>query len=211
MGTFRLPEPAELGGGAAGRLIQDGTPFDTKLFNYTGKATYQMSQANKFIGYLQHGTKEQPHRTDSSNRLGAPVHITGDSTVLQASPSWVYKGEWNGTINQNMFAEVRAGQFGYNFGLDSNTEATRYEDVVTNEIVGGGRHWLNKRRRNQVHRRAQLLPRQLRRRVAQRQGRRRVPGRVGQHPVAAGLRRQRGPLPDSLQGARGGPPVRSCG
>ena len=130
-------------------MIQDGTPFDTKLFNYTGKATYQMSQANKFIGYLQHGTKEQPHRTDSSNRLGAPVHLTGDSTVLQASPSWVYKGEWNGTINQNMFAEVRAGQFGYNFGLDSNTEATRYEDVITNEIVGGGRHWLNKRRRNQ--------------------------------------------------------------
>ena len=48
-----------------------------------------------------------------------------------------------------MFAEFRAGQFGYNFGLDSNTEATRYEDVITNEITGGGRHWLNKRRRNQ--------------------------------------------------------------
>jgi hypothetical protein len=48
-----------------------------------------------------------------------------------------------------MFAEFRAGQFGYNFGLDSNTEATRYEDLITNEIRGGGRHWLNKRRRNQ--------------------------------------------------------------
>jgi hypothetical protein len=130
-------------------VIQDGTSFDTKLFNYTGKATYQMNQSNKFIGYLQHGTKEQPYRTDSSNRLGAPVHISSDSTVLQASPSWVYKGEWNGTINQNAFAEVRAGQFGYNFGLDSNSEGVRYEDVVTNEITGGGRHWLNKRRRNQ--------------------------------------------------------------
>ena len=82
-----------------------------------------MNQTNKFIGYLQHGTKEQPNRTDSSNRLGAPVHITADSTVLQASPSWVYKGEWNGTLGQNMFAEFRAGQFGYNFGLDSNTDA----------------------------------------------------------------------------------------
>jgi hypothetical protein len=28
----------------------DGTPFNTKLFNYTGKATYQMNQHNKFIG-----------------------------------------------------------------------------------------------------------------------------------------------------------------
>ena len=89
-----------------------------------------MNQNNKFIGYLQYGTKQQPHRTDSSNRLGAPIHISGDSTALQNSPSWVYKGEWNGTIGQNMFAEFRAGQFGYNFGLDSNTEATRYEDLA---------------------------------------------------------------------------------
>ena len=127
----------------------DGTPFDTKLVNYTGKATYQLNQHNKFVGYLQHGTKEQPNRTDSSNRLGAPVHITADSTVFQGSPSWVYKGEWNGTIGQNMFAEVRGGQFGYNFGLDSNTQATRYESLTTNEILGGGRDWELRRRRNQ--------------------------------------------------------------
>src|SRR4029077_9885846 len=60
--------------------ILDGTPFDTKLFNHTGKATFQLNKANKFIGYLQYGTKQQPHRTDSSNKLGAPVHITADST-----------------------------------------------------------------------------------------------------------------------------------
>jgi Carboxypeptidase regulatory-like domain len=131
--------------------ILDGTPFDTKLFNYTGKGTYQMNQNNKFIGYLQHGTKQQPHRTDIAPnvRFNTPIHLTGDSTVLQDSPSWVYKGEWNGTLGQNMFAEFRAGQFGYDFGLDSNTEATRYEDLATGEITGGGRHWLNKRRRNQ--------------------------------------------------------------
>ena len=131
-------------------VIQDGTSFATKLFNYTGKGTYQMNQNNKFIGYLQHGTKQQPNRTDNSNRLpGAVVHLTKDSTTLQDSPSWVYKGEWNGTLTQNMFAEARAGQFGYNFGLDSNTEDIRYEDLVTNVVSGGGRHWLNKRRRNQ--------------------------------------------------------------
>jgi hypothetical protein len=132
-------------------VIQDGTPFDTKLFNYTGKGTYQLNQNNKFIGYLQHGTKQQPHRTDIAPnvRFNTPIHPTADSTVLQDSPSWVYKGEWNGTLTQNMFAEFRAGQFGYNFGLDSNTEDRRYEDLVTFEVNGGGRHWLNKRRRNQ--------------------------------------------------------------
>jgi hypothetical protein len=132
-------------------VIQDGTPFATKLFNYTGKGTYQLNQNNKFIGYLQHGTKQQPHRTDIAPnvRFNTPIHPTADSTVLQDSPSWVYKGEWNGTLTQNMFAEIRAGQFGYNFGLDSNTEDLRYEDLVTFEVRGGGRHWLNKRRRNQ--------------------------------------------------------------
>ena len=129
--------------------ILDGTPFNTKLFNYTGKATYQLNQKNKFVGYVQHGTKQQPTRTDVSNRLGAPVHIFGDSTVLQDSPSWVFKGEWNGTLTQNLFAEFRAGQFGYNFGLDSNTPEIRYESLTTNEILGGGRLWLLKRRRNQ--------------------------------------------------------------
>jgi hypothetical protein len=126
----------------------DGTPFNTKLFNYTGKGTYQLNQNNKVIGYLQHGTKQQPNRTDI-NTGGAPIHITADSTVLQDSPSWVYKAEWNGTIGQNMFAEFRTGQFGYNFGLISNTTATRYESSTTNQVIGGGRDWLNKRRRNQ--------------------------------------------------------------
>jgi hypothetical protein len=126
----------------------DGTSFDTKLFNYTGKATYQLNQANKLIAYLQYGTKQQPHRTDV-NTGGAPVHITADSTTLQDSPSWVYKAEWNGTIGQNMLAEFRTGQFGYNFGLISNTTDTRYESLTTNQILGGGRDWLNKRRRNQ--------------------------------------------------------------
>ncbi|MGH9347338.1 MAG: carboxypeptidase regulatory-like domain-containing protein [Vicinamibacterales bacterium] len=127
----------------------DGTIFRTKLFNYTGKVTYQMNQHNKVYGYIQHGTKQQPNRTDSSNRLGPPVHITGASTVLQDSPSWVYKGEWNGTVGQNAFAELRAGQFGYNFGLGSNTTDVRYESENTNQILGGGRDWELRRRRNQ--------------------------------------------------------------
>src|SRR5688572_11923438 len=91
----------------------DGTTFRTKLFNYTGKGTYQLNQHNRFIGYLQHGTKQQPNRTDNSNRISSVVHITADSTVIQDSPSWVYKGEWNGTHGQNAFVEFRAGQFGY--------------------------------------------------------------------------------------------------
>jgi hypothetical protein len=48
------------------------------------------------------------------------------------------------------FLEVRAGQFGYNFGLENNVDTPRYEDRVTLEVSGGGRDWELRRRRNQV-------------------------------------------------------------
>ena len=139
-----------------------------------------MNQNNKFIGYLQYGTKQQPqpHRQQQPPRR-AGSHLTADSTVLQDSPSWVYKGEWNGTLGQNMFAEFRAGQFGYNFGLDSNTNATRYESLTTNEILGGGRGWELRRRRNQYTGALSYFKDNFARRLAQLQVRRRVPRREG--------------------------------
>ena len=71
MGLLRVSEPANSVAAPPSGIIQDGTPFNTKLFNYTGKGTYQMNQNNRFIGYLQHGTKQQPNRTDISNRRPA--------------------------------------------------------------------------------------------------------------------------------------------
>ncbi len=131
-----------------GGVISDGTVFKTQLDNYTGKATYQLNANNKLVAYYQYGKKSQPNRVDAQT-VSTPIHASADSTVLQASPSWVYKGEYNRTMGQNGFAELRAGQFGYDFGLDSNTEATRYEDIVTSVVSGGGRHWLLNRRRDQ--------------------------------------------------------------
>ena len=45
-----------------------GTLFDTKLWNPSGKATYQINQNNKLIGYYQWGQKEQPNRLPSSTQ-----------------------------------------------------------------------------------------------------------------------------------------------
>jgi hypothetical protein len=129
-------------------LFRDGTIFPTLLINYTGKGTYQLSQNNRFIGYLQHGTKKQPFRTDAA-RATAPIHLTSESSLNQNSPSWVYKGEYNRTIGDSMYFEVRAGQFGYNFGLVNYSTDPRYEDLITQEVTGGGRDWELRRRRNQ--------------------------------------------------------------
>jgi Carboxypeptidase regulatory-like domain len=132
----------------ASGVILDGTPFPTLLFNYTGKVTYSLTAHNKIIGYIQHGTKQQPFRTDAV--IGNPRHLTKDSTLNQNSPSWVFKGEYNRTVGSTGFLEVRAGQFGYNFGLLNNIDAPRYEDEVTLDVTGGGRDWELIRRRNQV-------------------------------------------------------------
>ena len=44
-----------------------GTLFDTKLWNPSGKTTYQMNKNNKLIGYYQWGQKVQPNRLPSSD------------------------------------------------------------------------------------------------------------------------------------------------
>jgi hypothetical protein len=135
----------------AGGAILDGTEFLTKLVNYTGKLTYQITPKDRVIGYLQYGTKFQPFRTDAGFITG-PQHISQASTLNQESPSWVGKVEYNRTFGSRGFLELRAGEFGYNFGLVGNDQTTpRKEDRATLAVTGGGRDWELDRRRKQAH------------------------------------------------------------
>jgi hypothetical protein len=108
--------------------------FDTKLWNAVGKVTYQANQKNKFIGYYQWGQKTQPNRTQGGVTV---VTITSpDHTNLQDSGSWVYKGEWNGTISDKLYLEARYGDFGYSFPLITNSDAD-YFFYDTNRVTEG--------------------------------------------------------------------------
>ena len=131
--------------------ILDGTGFATKLNNYTGKLTYQITQKDKLIGYLQYGIKQQPYRVVAEVAPSAQ-NPTFKETSLQDSPSWVGKLEYNRTFGNRGFLEVRAGEFGYNFGLVGNDLTTpRVEDRTTGAVSGGGYNWELDRRRKQVH------------------------------------------------------------
>jgi carboxypeptidase family protein len=100
-----------------------GTLFDTKLWNPSGKATMQLNQNNKLIGYYQWGQKEQPNRLPQSS-----LNYTSlDGTLKQLSGSWIYKGEWNGTVSNNAYIEARYGVFGYYFPLIANSDTTDHE------------------------------------------------------------------------------------
>jgi hypothetical protein len=121
--------------------------FDTKLWNAVGKATYQANQKNKFVGYYQWGQKLQATRLP----FGTYTYDSPDPTFRQDSGSWVYKGEWNGTINDKLYVEARYGDFGYYFPTIANSEEDYFwRDSGTLAITGAHRKWQLDRDRKQV-------------------------------------------------------------
>jgi hypothetical protein len=131
-------------------------PHRTRLTNYTGKSTYLLSQNHKVIGFGQAGRKHQPTRLDPFGPTGgslsptSAINLSEDSTWEQLYWGWVWKGEYNWVVNDAMFFEMRAGQFGYNWPNHPNGSAPRFEDIGNSTVYGGNREWNRNRRRNQV-------------------------------------------------------------
>jgi hypothetical protein len=120
--------------------------FDTKLWNAVGKTTYQANQNNKLIGYYQWGQKLQPNRLP----FGTAIYKSEGPTFKQDSGSWVWKGEWNGTISDQLYVEARVGSFGYYFPTIANSDEDYFwRDSGTLAIEGAHRKWQTDRERNQ--------------------------------------------------------------
>ncbi len=103
-------------------------PQTTILNNYSAKVTYNLSTNNKFIGYTQPSQKKQPQRFDSL-LLGVDtgINTTEATTWNQNFWAWVHKAEWNGVLSDNAFAEIRGGQYGYDWtnGVNGTGPALR--------------------------------------------------------------------------------------
>ena len=113
--------------------FQFDSTFNTKLWNAVGKATYQINQKNKLIGYYQWGQKEQPNRLP----FAAYTYTSPEETFSQDSGSWVYKGEWNGTVSDKLYLEARYGDFGYYFPLVTNSPQNYFwHDTAAAVVVG---------------------------------------------------------------------------
>ncbi len=120
--------------------------FNTKLWNPVVKGTYQMNQKNKLIGYYQWGQKEQPNRLPFSTY----TYTDPGQTYKQSSGSWVYKGEWNGTISDKLYIEARYGDFGYYFPLIANSDADyAWRDSGRTVLEGANQIWQLDRDRKQ--------------------------------------------------------------
>ena len=120
--------------------------FDTKLWNPVAKVTYQVNQRHKLIAYYQWGQKLQPTRLP----FATYTYQSPGPTFRQDSGSWVWKGEWNGTVSDKLYLEARVGSFGYYFPTIANSEEDYFwRDSGALEIIGAHRKWQTDRERNQ--------------------------------------------------------------
>ena len=126
-------------------------PFETTLRVYQGKGTYQLTQNNKFIGYYQWNTKDQPTRLNrfALNATNA-IHLTADSNFWQHYWPRMSKIEFNSVVSDSMFFEIRAGQWGYNWHNTNYTDAPAIEDTSTLLVYGASQINYTNPRRNQV-------------------------------------------------------------
>ncbi len=126
-------------------------PFLTRLKTYTVKGTYQLTQNNKFVGYYMYNTKRQPNRLDRLQLSAVnSIHLTDKSQFDQNYWPRLSKIEFNTVLNDEMFFEIRAGQWGYNWTDYKLTDEPSYEDTSTRIVSGAARTRYTNPRRNQV-------------------------------------------------------------
>ena len=95
----------------------------------------RLNQKNKLIGYYQWGQKEQLNRLP----FATYTYASPEQTFKQDSGSWVYKGEWNGTVSDKLYLEARYGDFGYYFPLYTNSPDNFFWHD-TGRLVSEGAH-----------------------------------------------------------------------
>ncbi len=121
--------------------------FDTWNTNPSAKVTYQINQNHKLIGYYQWNMKTQPNRLP----FATYTYDNPDATTRQQSPSWVWKGEWNGTLSDKLFVEARFGDFGYyDSRLANSAEQYFWRDTATQRLEGAHAQSQNDRDRKQL-------------------------------------------------------------
>ena len=92
-------------------------------------------------------------RRISQPRLPQATYTYSDpgQTFAQDSGSWVYKAEWNGTINDKLYVEARYGDFGYYFPLIANSDFDYFwRDTGRTVLEGSHQRWQLDRDRKQT-------------------------------------------------------------
>jgi hypothetical protein len=111
-------------------LKPDGSQCDTTLKQkfYSGKATYQLSNAHRLIGYFQRNLKD--------NATGASSLVAWESRFTQAFHGDLGKGEWQGTFGKNVFVNALVGYWDFISWQYGNSNLPSSVDIVTLQRTG---------------------------------------------------------------------------
>jgi hypothetical protein len=129
-------------------------PLMTRMTSGTAKVTLQQS-VHRFVAFGQIGRNRQPNRLEAFTPAGGGGVNTrlyeSAATADQRLLGWIWKGEWNASLRNDLFLEARAGSFAINRSQQPLTRSPRFEDVGNMIVRGGNRTWQERSRNNQAH------------------------------------------------------------
>jgi hypothetical protein len=132
-GTLGFAEDA----GPDGKYLTGDEPqayFESSLYQYSVKTSYQMSKNNRLVYAWQRGVKAQPQNGGARTR---PLEATRD----YVNPTAIQKGEWQSTVSPRVLLNVMGGYAGYVTDYDAGrsyakANAPSRQDLETSVFTG---------------------------------------------------------------------------
>jgi len=123
--------------GPDGRYLTGDEPqayFESSLYQYSVKASYQMSKNNRFVYAWQRGVKTQPQNGGGRFR---PLEATRD----YRNPTAIQKAEWQSTVAPRVLLNATGGYVGYVTDYDAGrsyarADAPSRQDLETTLVTG---------------------------------------------------------------------------
>ena len=106
----------------------------------TAKVTYNLTSAQKVMGFYQHANKNQPDYLGAIQIGGGratPAIMHADTVWYSRFPTDVWKVEYNAVLSNSVLFEVRAGAYKSLWNRVGKSAAPRIEDVGNNFVSGG--------------------------------------------------------------------------
>jgi Carboxypeptidase regulatory-like domain len=123
--------------GPDGRYLTGDEPqayFESSLYQYSVKASYQMSKNNRLVYAWQRGVKAQPQNGGGRFR---PLEATRD----YKNPTAIQKAEWQSTVTPRVLLNATGGYVGYVTDYDAGrsyarADAPSRQDLETTLVTG---------------------------------------------------------------------------